>query len=275
MGKKEMTLVGLMILFILSSTPAVEKEVDLTKIVVVGLEFRGGSLHQRYIDVAYNYPPDYKIPPTEGLTIEIRSKENRLLKNFIHPDPRWVIISDAGLRYRENVSFDLILPFVNGMDLVEILDQNKNRLISINSTEEIRSFCAERNGICDPDCADLDPDCLTTVRATTLPTTVPTTLAATLPTTVPTTTLRPEQKDDLSGYLPYLAGVIVLAIIAFIVLRSNRLRRMEQKKKEEKDNLRKWTEEQLRNGEDPELLNKAISAQGTDAANLDSVLGRR
>jgi len=82
------------------------------------------------------------------------------------------------------------------------------------------------------------------------------------------------QGNSLEGYLPYLLGAIVLTAIIFVVLRSSRLRRMEHKKKEEEEKLRIWTEEQLRNGEDPELLKKALEGQGTDPAVVDEFMKR-
>lgn len=132
-------------------------------------------------------------------------------------------------------------------------------------------YCDRKDDlICDPDCAEgADPDCelgTTTVRVTTVPTTIPT--------TVPTTTIEHEESGGLSGYLPYLVGVIVLIVIAVVVLRSNRLGRMDQKKKEEKEKLRIWAEEQLRNGEEPELLKKALEKQGADPSMVDEVMKR-
>ncbi|MEA1924912.1 MAG: hypothetical protein U9M95_03490 [Candidatus Altiarchaeota archaeon] len=250
MGKKEVTLAGLMILFILSSTPAVEEEMDLTKIVVIGLEFRGGSLHQRSVDIAYNYPPDYKIPPTEGLTVEIRSRDNRLLKNFIRPDPRWVIISHAGLRYRENASFDLILPFVKGMDLIEIFDRNKSRLISVNLAEEVRSFCAERNGVCDPDCPKgVDPDCPTIASST-------------------STTESMGGGDDS---LAYIFGFVVVFVAGFLIYRRySGIRKMEDTR-EKREEMIEWIEKQLREGEDPEKLKTIVRSQGFEEELIDYV----
>ncbi len=248
-----------MVLFILSSTPAVEEEVDLTKVVVVGLEFRGNSLYQRYIDVAYNYPPDYKIPPTEGLTIEIRSRDNRLLKNLIRPDPRWVTISHAGLMYRENVSFDLILPFIKGMSLIEILDQDKSRLISINPTEEMRSFCAERNGVCDPDCSKgEDPDCLKE-----------TTTTSTTETTESTTA-----SGGGDNSLTYILGFVVVSVTGFLIYRRYMWMREREEIQGKRKELITWIEKQLRKGEDPEKLKDVVRSQGFEEELVDYVEGK-
>ena len=123
------------------------------------------------------------------------------------------------------------------------------------------------DGLCDPDCArGVDPDCepaTTTTRATTLPTTVPT-----------TTTIEPEGGQDIIGYLPYFIGAIVLVIIAAVVLRSNRMGRMKQKKKKDEEDLREWVEEQLRSGEDPELLRRALKKQGASPAMVDGIMDR-
>jgi len=129
-----------------------------------------------------------------------------------------------------------------------------------------------KDGTCDPDCMEgVDSDCelgTTTVGATTLPSTLPTTI----PTTLPTTTIEQQEGSDLEGYLPYLVGFIVLVVIVFVVLRSNRLGRMEQKNKEKGEKLRIWAEEQLKNGEDPELLKNALEKQGADPKIVDEFM---
>jgi len=142
------------------------------------------------------------------------------------------------------------------MRTVEISD-DEGRLVSVDQTGAIGEFCSEENDICDPECAGFaDPDCITT----------------TLPTTVPTTTLEPEERQDLGSYLPYLIGAIALVLIAIVVLKGNRRRRMQHKGKEEEQKLRIWTEQQLRNGEDPELLKKALKEQNSDPSMVDEFM---
>ena len=136
------------------------------------------------------------------------------------------------------------------------------------------------DGTCDPDCMEgADSDCelgTTTVRGlgtTTVRELGTTTPATTLPTTVPTTTTIEQQEGNgLEGYLPYLFGVIILVVIAVVVLRSSQLRRMDRKRKEEKEKLGNWVEGQLRTGEDPELLKKALKKQGAEPAMVDEVM---
>jgi len=134
-------------------------------------------------------------------------------------------------------------------------------------------YCDRKDDlICDPDCMEgVDLDCelgTTTVRATTVPTTLPTTI----PTTLPTTTIEQQEGGGLEGYLPYLFVVVFLVVIAVVVHRSRQIKRMEQKREEEREKLGNWIEGQLRTGEDPKLLKKALEKQGADAAMVDEVM---
>jgi len=114
-----------------------------------------------------------------------------------------------------------------------------------------------KDGVCDPDCKpDEDPDC----RLGT--------------TTLPTTTVKPEEKEDLSSYLPYILAVIIIIAIIILIQRRQRKTRPESKKSEEEEKLRYWIEGQLRAGEDPELLKKALEKQGSNPAMVDEIMQR-
>jgi len=136
----------------------------------------------------------------------------------------------------------------------------------------------DRDGVCDPDCDEgADPDC--GLGTTTAGTTAPTTISATTsipvttvqPTTVPTT-IEPGKEEGLSGYLPYLLGAIALIAIIFFISKALQRSRKEQKSKEEEQKLRTWTEQQLRSGEDPELLKNAIEDQDSDPSMVDEIM---
>ena len=142
-----------------------------------------------------------------------------------------------------------------------------------------------RDGTCDPDCAEgVDSDCElgTTTTGTTAPTTisattsVPVTTAqpTTLPTIIPVTTLEPEKEEGLSGYLLYLLGAIALIAIIFFIYKVLQRSRKGQRSKEDEQKLRTWAEEQLRSGEDPELLKKAIEDQNSDPSMVDEIMKR-
>ncbi len=131
------------------------------------------------------------------------------------------------------------------------------------------------DNVCDPDCVRFrmrgnDPDCTTTTLAKTLPTTP----AAARPAAIPTPPVDREEKRNPNGYLPYIIGAIVLVAIILVAVRSNRLRRIKEREREEEKRLRKWTEDQLRNGEDPELLKKALKKQNSDPAMVDEIMER-
>ena len=119
------------------------------------------------------------------------------------------------------------------------------------------------DGTCDPDCTDLDPDCIGTT--TTQPTTIPTTLPT-------TTTIEQEGGQDILGYLPYLVIAIIAIVIIHRLRKKQQTAKIEQKKKKEEQDLREWVEEQLRNGEDPELLRRALKRQGTSPAIVDELM---
>ena len=121
------------------------------------------------------------------------------------------------------------------------------------------------DGTCDPDCPDLDPDCRLGTTTTT---------STTLPTTIPTTTIEPEKKQDIIGYLPYLLIAIIAIAIIHRLRKRQKIVRIEQKKKKEEEDLRDWVEEQLREGEDQELLKRALKRQGADPAVVDEIMDK-
>jgi len=240
-------------------------EADLTKAVVISLEFMEGNLQQQGIIIVYNYPPDYRIPLTEGLRIEIRSANGELLDSFFRPDPRNVFISGFGYIYEENARFDLILGFIDGMRTVEISDDD-GKLISIDLTPAMGEFCSEENDICDPECAGFaDPDCESATTTAKLGTT----------TTVKSpSTSEGNSLGSILGYLPYLLIIIIAIAIILRLRKRQQIAESERKKKKEEEDLRIWAEEQLRNGEDPALLKKALEKQGADPAVVDEFMRR-
>ncbi len=118
------------------------------------------------------------------------------------------------------------------------------------------------DGTCDPDCTDLDPDCMGTTTST----------STILPTTVSTTTIEPEEGQDILGYLPYIIILIIAIVIIHRLRNKQQTARIEQKKKKDEEDLREWVEEQLRNGEDPELLRRALKRQGASPAVVDEIM---
>lgn len=269
MGNKKV--VWIIAVWVLISPLAIGEEFDSTKALVMGMEFNEGVLYQDNTAIVYNHPPVYKVKPSQGLMIDVYSTDGDKSGEFPYHDPRRSYSSVGGFQYLDDVSFDIIMPFVQGMGTVRILDSNGTELIEIDVSDSVREFCMETNDYCDSDCGESDPDCglgTTTVGVTTVPTTLPTTI----PTTVPTTTTEQQEGGGLEGYLPYLAGVIVLAVIAVIVLRSKQLKKMEQKRKKEEEDLSFWVEGRLRSGEDPELLKKALERQGASPAVVDEIM---
>ncbi|MBU4266394.1 MAG: hypothetical protein L6243_05710 [Candidatus Altiarchaeales archaeon] len=263
--------VWIAVLWVLISPLVIGEEFTPTKTVIMSMEFREGVLYHNDTVIAYNYRPAYEMNPSNGLSIKVYTTGESEIGEFPYYDPRITRSSDDGFQYLDNVGFNIIVPFIGGMQIIKVFDSNGTELIAADISDSLRESCTEANGYCDPDCGELDPDCglgTTTVRelgTTALPTTVPTT-----PPT--TTTIEQREGGGLEGYLPYLFGVIVLVVIAVVVLRSIQLRRMGRKREEEGERLRNWVEGRLRIGEDPALLKKALEKQGADTAIVDEFM---
>jgi len=250
--------------WVLLSAPALAEEFDQTKAVIMDLEFRDSILYHHETSIVYNHPPVYKVEPIYGLRIEVLTHSNES-EEFPYNDPRPVYHSPGGFQYLENVSFDIIIPFVRNMRTVRISNGSGTLLIAVDVGNLAGEFCAEANDYCDSDCTDLDPDCITTTTSTAPPTTIPTTLST-------TTTIEQEGGWGVLGYLPYIIMVIIATVIIHRLRKKQQTAKIEQKKKKEEQDLREWVEEQLRNGEDPELLRRALKRQGASPAMVDEIM---
>ena len=248
------------------SSPALAEEFDQTKAVIMDMEFRDGTLYHHETSIVYNHPPVYKVEPVYGLRIEVLAYPNGS-EEFPYHDPRPVYQSPGGFQYLKNVSFDIIIPFVKDMRTVRISDGNGTGLIEVDVSNLAGEFCAQANDYCDSDCAEgADPDCeLGTTTSTAPPTTIPTTLPT-------TTTIEPGGGSDILGYLPYIIILIIAAVIIHRLRKKQQIARKEQKKRRDEEELREWVEEQLRNGEDPELLRRALKRQGASPAVVDELM---
>lgn len=104
---------------------------------------------------------------------------------------------------------------------------------------------------------------------TTSEATTPATTLSTTPSTAPlATTTESEDKEDQSSNTPYLYGAAIMLSIVFPVY-VIRKRRKTNKGKEEKEKLREWVGAQLRDGEDPKLLKKALENGGCNPSMVD------
>jgi len=252
--------------WVLLSAPALAEEFDQTKAVIMDMEFRDSILYHHETSIVYNYPPVYLVEPIYGLRIEVLTYSNES-EEFPYHDPRPVYYSPGGFQYLENVSFDIIIPFVRDMRTVRISDGNGTGLIEVDVSNLLGEFCAQANDYCDSDCAEgADPDCELGITTSTAP---PTTIPTTLPTT---TTIEQGGGQDILGYLPYLIILIIAIVIIHRLRKRQKIAGIEQKKKKEEEDLREWVEEQLKNGEDPELLRRALKRQGASPAVVDEIM---
>lgn len=129
-----------------------------------------------------------------------------------------------------------------GNSVCEESESYKNCPMDCNSGGK-DSYCdGVDDEICDPDCeGEEDPDC---------------------------------KMEEEIGYIPYaIGGIIALILIVFL---ANRMMRHGGSRKgdEETEKIAELVESQLRGGESPELIKKALSAEGVDTKIVDDIMGR-
>jgi len=96
------------------------------------------------------------------------------------------------------------------------------------------------DGICDPDCSEEeDPDC---------------------------------GKEGFD-YTPYVIGIIAAIFIILLANSITRRRKLRDKGGED-EKITEWVESQLREGEDPNILKKALSGEGVDTKIVDDIMKR-
>jgi len=116
------------------------------------------------------------------------------------------------------------------------------------------------DGRCDPDCTPKgDPDCEVTTS----------TLQAS-----PENILPELDERDYYNYALYLLGLFVVIAIALIIKQRREQARKARREREEENELREWIKTQIRDGEDPELLRKALEREGSDPAIVDEIMKR-
>jgi len=302
MKGKNFIIVGICIFLVLIQARA-DKVIDVNLIV-----YENDTVEERHVIITegratgyYREGGDYELRALDSDKNSIWSQRLNILFGYhgpvvlgmeIPPDEEFnSYLLSFRIPYREEMSH---LELLHGTETIfskEIAGCNSNGVCDgletyyscpqdCSSGSEDKVCVKYRDGVCDPDCAEgVDPDCeLDTTIPTTLPitllTTLPTTIPiTTLPTTIPTTTIRPEEKEDIDTYLPYLLGAIILTAIILLIRKRQGIKR-NLKEKEEEEKLREWVESQLKVGEDPELLKKALEREGSDPAIVDEVIER-
>ncbi len=111
------------------------------------------------------------------------------------------------------------------------------------------------NGVCDPDCSDLDPDCIIETSTTSTP---------------PLTTVGGSESSG-GNLLLYLLTAAVLLVTAFFVYRKHEENKQAEEKQRKRRKLIEWIGEQLRDGEDPEKLKAVVRSQGFEEELVDYV----
>ncbi|OYT54291.1 MAG: hypothetical protein B6U72_03105 [Candidatus Altiarchaeales archaeon ex4484_2] len=111
------------------------------------------------------------------------------------------------------------------------------------------------NGVCDPDCSDLDPDCI--IETSTTLTSSSTTVGG--------------GESSGGNLLLYLLTAAVLLVTAFFVYRKREENKQAEEKQRKRRKLIEWIGEQLRDGEDPKKLKTVVRSQGFEPELVDYV----
>ncbi len=170
--KKSVIFCAVLALIMLGSSNISAQSQNLDKVIILNLEFKNNILLFNGADLAYNFPPDEVAAEKDGLLIRKLSLGGRILEEYFIYDPRIVFIDQTDEKgvlienggsnvFKKDVVFDLISVYTKDVGIIEIYDQDKVRLTSVDLTNYIKHFCGVKDNICDQDCTDLikDPDC--------------------------------------------------------------------------------------------------------------------
>ena len=109
-----------------------------------------------------------------------------------------------------------------------------------------------RDGVCDPDCRDLDPDCFETT------------------TTIPVkTTVKNVERNNSNNSLYILLFIVISFFVIIIYLEYMRGKRIREMKR--RYEMIEWIEKQLKDGEDPNVLRDIVKSQGFEEELVDYV----
>jgi len=109
-----------------------------------------------------------------------------------------------------------------------------------------------RDGVCDPDCRDLDPDCFE------------------ITTTIPVkTTVKNVERNNSNNSLYILLFIVISFFVIIIYLEYMRRKRIREMKR--RYEMIEWIEKQLKDGEDPNVLRDIVKSQGFEEELVDYV----
>lgn len=210
-----------------------------------------------------SYMMDYFTPVNKEEFINATPPEGQIEPSF------WIFEREFTLKPNEERVFRYELRFLGTMGATEMNHLGFNFFIPTekffkqSERAHVDIEICNSNEICEPEIGEnyqnCPQDCPKPLE------TLETTTAA----VVTTTTLPLEKPKDLGDYLPYLLALFIIILLTFLIHRRQQgiKRRL---KGEEK--LRGWIEGQLRAGEDPEFLKKALEREGTDQAIVDEIM---
>jgi len=126
--------------------PGSSPEINMSKILVVNYNLLAGSVTHLDSRIVYNYPPNYFSEDGNYLVKEISSDGETLLEVFLD-DPRVFHVFghedyEPSTLMRDDVNFTLILPFLNSMEKIEIMDLQTNETVhTFDTSELVMEFC--------------------------------------------------------------------------------------------------------------------------------------
>lgn len=135
------------------------------KIFIIDLNYDRGVLSLLDVTTATGYAPDRKVQPDVGWTTEVLSFNGGVLESFVFNIPNVIIPppplegeEPEGPLILEEVNFSLVIQYYSDAKSVEIYDENRTRVLSVDvsrfATCNLDSVCGgnETGDLCPSDC---------------------------------------------------------------------------------------------------------------------------
>ncbi len=123
--------------------PAIHTEAVCNKVFVINLNYNQGSITYKNKIIKCGFPPDYKIQPEEGYRLELMSPEDKVVYSIKFEVPLKAYTDEVnsymlsgGLLILNQTDFALVLPYYENAKNIVIYNQNNEKILSINLTEE-------------------------------------------------------------------------------------------------------------------------------------------
>ena len=126
------------------------------KSLVLYLNINNGEITQKETHVVYGHSPEY-ILELDAYTVQLLSANEKMIKEFSIWDPTYFHYDLGTAEYRDNVDFEVVVPFRDNPREVKIFNKRTEKLmLSIDLSKALSAFCDSHPD--DPDCIELDLD---------------------------------------------------------------------------------------------------------------------